>query len=76
MQNSFKNIGVKIRSFRHQLLLTESDISTILWCSQQTINFIESGKTHGKWFAAYLLYLRRKGFDINTVFDSEEIESE
>ena len=59
-----------MRLCRRRLGLSESEVSKILNCSQQQVNVIEAGKSFGKYFAAYLLYLRERECDLNELFDS------
>lgn len=73
MQQEFKKIGENIKRMRGTLKLTETDVSSVLGCTQQTINYIEAGKAHGKFFASYLAFLHRKGIDINSIFTINDV---
>ena len=61
-------IGANIRKARRDLDLTMKEVAEELETTQQTVSNIEK-KFDSKTYQ-YLIYLRKKGVDINKIFES------
>ena len=60
----------KIKKFREELGLTQTDFARVVGVSQNNISKYESGLT--KFTPnSYIEFLIEKGFDVNTLFDDE-----
>ena len=53
---------------RIHLRLTQENVASLLGCSQQMIEVIERGKTHGKFLMKYLILLKKNGISIDDIF--------
>lgn len=67
LQDKFSiSVGARLRSARMKLKLTQQDVADALGTSPQMVSFLEKG-VQG-YIIDYLIFLRKKGVDINRIF--------
>lgn len=65
-----KIMGRKIRLARESKGITTKEVCDELKMSLSTVNCIERGERTGKNWIIYVCYLKKKGININSIFDS------
>jgi len=68
-------IGANIRKIRKELKIPINTIATKIGVSRKTIHSIEYKGSFGKSFTKYMLFLKKKGIDLNIIYEREKEHS-